>query len=317
MADCSHLLMRYNDLISLSKTDKKFLRAARTAIKNKVCRYIKENTDCVNVEFKGQGSFTMGTIIKPLNGEYDIDIGVYLRGYGPWRENWPRPETASSWLVKALYNHTSIKPINKAKCVRLKYQPLSSNREVGYHVDLPIYCEYHNLLNEKITRIAINGESQWSQKTDPTGFSNWFVTKCKTNSSDKNQLIRLVKYIKAWKDHVRGNSKFPSGMALTIIIAENYVPDKRDDIAFKETIRRAYNNLYLGFNLIFDTDSVQVNSPVVPWNDTLENLTRDQKIHFKNLFEKLVDASIIAVKNPNLMEAETTWKSYFDYRICR
>ncbi len=81
----------------------------------------------------------MNTIVKPVTGDYDIDIGVYLRGLSNFQSGWPKPETASQWLVNALQNHTSINPINKRTCVRIAYKPFLKNKEVAYHVDLPIY----------------------------------------------------------------------------------------------------------------------------------------------------------------------------------
>ncbi len=316
MADCTDLFLNYHQSISLTKTDRKFLRAARKAITQKIRKYFKENADCSKVDFKGQGSFTMDTIIKPLVGEYDIDIGVYLRGYGNWQSNWPTPETASGWLIAALKNHTSFKPINKTKCVRIKYQPTSANKEVAYHVDLPVYCEYYNFLNEKFTRIGVIGSTRWSEKSDPVGFSQWFFEKCAENQKDKNQLIRLVMYMKAWKDHIKENSRFPSGMALAILMANNYAPHKREDVAFKETIRLAYNSLYTGLNYqIFGINSVKINSPVIPMNDILENLDIDEKRNFRNLFENLVDAAILAVKNSSKAKSISIWQNYFDERM--
>lgn len=213
----------------------------------------------------------MGTIVKPLKGEFDIDVGVYLTGYSNWRSDWPKTETASSWLMKALENHTSNRPINKTSCVRVVYQPKDPEKQISYHVDLPIYIEYYNFLDYKYTRIGINGETQWEKKTDPVGLTKWFISKCKENKSDSKQLIRIVKYIKAWKEFKKGSRKFPSGIALTVLMAENYAPDTRDDKSFRETIRRAYNYLdgFLGVN--------SITKPVENNNDLLEKLTDEEK----------------------------------------
>src|SRR4051812_43025400 len=100
MADCSDQFLRFDDAISLTKVDRRFLRAARTAITKKITKYFEENDNCPKVEFIGQGSFSMGTIVKPLSGDYDIDIGVYLRGYSNWQSSWPSAETASRWLTE-------------------------------------------------------------------------------------------------------------------------------------------------------------------------------------------------------------------------
>jgi hypothetical protein len=309
MADCSEEFFKYNNLISLSPTEYDYLLSAQQAIERKIEKYFNEDNQYPKVEFIGQGSFSMGTIVKPLKGDYDIDVGVYLRGYTRWKSSWPTPEKASEWLVNALKNHTSTPPRNKRACVRIEYKPVTNNKEVAYHVDLPIYCEYNNLIGSKITKIGIIGENDGWFKSDPVGLTNWFLEKCQESKRDDEQLIRLVKYIKAWKDFKSIGSKFPSGMALTILMAENYRPDERDDVSFKETIRYAFNN---HFN-VFQSDSIE--KPVEPGNNVLERLTQIQLKNFISSFETLVDDAILAVKENDKEKALRLWKLHFDERM--
>ena len=79
MANISPAFKNYDKRISLSKTEREYLQNARNAVTDKIKAYIENNSDVPKVEFIEQGSFTMGTIIKPLSGGYDIDVGVYLR----------------------------------------------------------------------------------------------------------------------------------------------------------------------------------------------------------------------------------------------
>lgn len=309
MADCSHMFLSFDKSISLRATDTKYLRGARKAVMTKLRKHFSENTNCPKIDFIGQGSFTMGTIIRPLTGEFDIDIGIYLRGYSNWQSDWPSAETASSWLIKALENHTSTAPINKRTCVRIVYKPIGTSKEVAYHVDLPIYIEYENLLYDKYTRIGITGDTQWDLKTDPAGLTKWFISKCKQNSNDTKQLIRLVKYVKAWKDSRKGNTKFPSGVALTVLMAENYYPHTRDDLSFRETTRKAYNEL----NGIFGINSIT--KPVEHGNDLLERLTDDEKKNFMEEFERLVDDGKSAVEESDQKKAIAIWATHFDTRF--
>jgi len=311
MADCSKEFLDFDKRISLNKTERKLLRKARKAITNKIVTCFKQNPNCPDVEFKPQGSFSMGTIIKPLNGEYDIDIGVYLKGYSNWQRDWPKPEIVSYWLTSALKNHTSIPLVNKRNCIRVTYKPINIENDVSYHVDLPIYCDYINFLEQKKTRIGITGETQWSNKSNPIKFTEWFFEKCKKNKKDKGQLIRLVKYMKAWKEHINIDSKFPSGMAFTVLLANNYYPDKRDDISFRETIRKSYNNLYFWYPLWENS----ITSPLEPYNDLLAKLTAKQKQRFKNTFEELVDDAKKAIKEFDKEIALSFWKKHFDRRM--
>jgi len=310
MADCSNTFLKFNTAISLNKTDRKYLRSARKAVTGKIRSYFAENSHCPKVEFIGQGSFTMDTIVKPLSGDYDIDIGVYLRGLSNDPSEWHAPEAVSQWLINALQNHTQTSPINKTTCVRIVYKPITKDKEVAYHVDLPIYVEYKNFWDENKTRIGFIGEKQWSEKSDPVGFTKWFIGKCQKNDKDKNQLIRLVKYFKAWKDHRSQNSKFPSGMVLTILLAENYYPNDRDDLAFRETIRKAYNNVYSIFFGMWG-----INKPVEPNNDLTEKLNSNQKKYFMKCFEDLVDDGKRAIEESDQEKAFLLWKIHYDSRF--
>jgi predicted nucleotidyltransferase len=80
-----------------------------------------------------QGSYEMGTGIKPLNGgDYDIDIGVYFELDV---DKYKDPVEVKQWVCKALDGHTNSVDI-KEPCVRVEY---SVGGEPKYHVDLAIY----------------------------------------------------------------------------------------------------------------------------------------------------------------------------------
>lgn len=310
MSDCSGLFLAFNDTISLTDADRKVLRSARNAITTKIKKYFTENAHCPKVEFKVQGSFTMNTIIKPIDGDYDIDIGVYLKGYTNYQSSWPKPEAASQWLINALRDHTTTPPVNKRNCVRIIYKPKSASSNVSFHVDLPLYCEYTDWLGDKYTRIGIVGDKQWSQKSDPTGFTQWFNGKCQ-QSKDKSQLVRLVKYLKAWKEFNKNDSKFPSGMALTILAANNYCPDSREDIAFCRTIEKAYDSLFSFWSL----SEEQIKSPVQPYNNVLARLSDTQIKNFKKSFTLLVTNAKNALKEQDYDTASDIWRKQFGARM--
>lgn len=313
MADCSDIFISFNSNISLTKTAIRNLRAARSAIKRKIIQYFSESIKPLQFEFFGQGSFTFGTIIRPLNGEYDIDIGIYIKDQSKWRDEWPTPESISERIKSALIGHTSYNPINKRKCVRIIYRSTQASNNLSYHVDLPIYIKYKNFFGEEITRIGINGPIQWSQKSNPKGLTNWFIQQCLINKSDKEQLIRLVKYIKAWKDFKSDGTKFPSGIALTVLMSENYSPHERDDIAFKETTRKAYNKLFMWYDLL---GMKNIYNPVLPDSILTDNLTKTQKEYFRQCFEQLVDDAKIAIDEPDYAKSLQLWQGHLGTRFC-
>lgn len=68
MADVTREVNKYLDKISLLQNQKDELRKSREALADKIKDHFKEKSRKVPV-FKQQGSFDMGTIIKPIEWE--------------------------------------------------------------------------------------------------------------------------------------------------------------------------------------------------------------------------------------------------------
>lgn len=305
MGNSSASFKYFNDTITLKPSEKKYLRKARTAITTKIINKFSAKAQIPPVKFKVQGSFTMNTIIRPLNGEFDIDIGTHFIFPSKDRDNWPNPQTVSGWLFDAVKNHTSIEAENRTTCVRVTYKPLATN-EYGYHVDLPIYGEYENSWNNKYTVIGMNDERKWNEKSDPLGFTNWFNIKCNANKSDKNQLVRLVKYLKAWKDFQTKDIKMPSGMILTILAAKNYFPNERDDIALYKILNEVHFLLWWSFSII---------KPVEPKNDLVDNYSTRKKNYFMERLREFRDDAYTAINSSSDEDAIKIWQKHFGDRF--
>src|ERR1700756_4935855 len=110
MADCNDLFRKFEREISLRSTEIKFLRKARTTLTTRIKNSFSGKEQIPPIEFKVQGSFTMDTIIRPLNGEFDIDLGIYFKFPSLDRDTWPTPQTVSKWVYDAVDGHTSIPP---------------------------------------------------------------------------------------------------------------------------------------------------------------------------------------------------------------
>lgn len=298
--------IEFENTISLTPTDVKFLRKARTTVKNKISKYFTETLGIPAPKFIVQGSFTMGTIIKPISGSFDIDLGVYVNFGSNEVNDWPRPETVSKWLKDSLFHHTNTTPINKKTCVRIKYKPTTKSNDIQYHVDLPIYAVSKNLLGWESIRIGQNGEKGWKEKSDPKGFSEWFNEVSQENENDKDQFKRVVKYLKAWKDQNKKRRKFPNGMLLTVLAGKSYNPNTRDDLAFYKTVRKIYNKL---------TWSNKVRKPVEPFNDLGNYLTSSQWGKFHESLGHLVDDLKYVLKVEDYSEGINILRNQFGNRF--
>lgn len=286
MADCHDLFQKFYDEIKLSTSKKEILKQARDALRKRIKDYFNKEKKETPPNFWGQGSYAMSTIVNPLDGEYDIDDGVYLQNLDKdYRENWPTPGTVHGWIYQAVKGHTKDDPIDKRTCIRVVY--------IGeHHVDLPIYGEYGGKYY-----LAEKEEKGW-HPSDPEALTDLFKKQVKQNGE---QLRRTVRYLKAWTDYKSktNNVKLPSGLILTVLAVENYTSRARDDSAFGRTIRGIYEKI---------SDSFIVHNPVDRTEILSNSLTDIQKKNFKDLLYNLVECANKTLGEKSKKEACKIWR---------
>ena len=243
MANMHLLFLDFDSEIKLSTTKSDDLRRGRDALREDVKGWFSDNSKQAP-SFCWQGSFAMKTTVNPINGtEYDIDDGVYLNGYDCDQDEWPSTVTVHSWVKTATDDRTSQDSIDKNTCVRICYA-------AGYHIDLPIY-----IMKDDVAYLAHKSKG-WIE-SDPKAFTDWFIGLVKDQGE---QLRRIVRYLKAWKDYDDVPLK---GIELTILAANNYDSFvDRDDKALKNTLA----------NIILSLErSYSCRKPVAPYEDLFES----------------------------------------------
>ena len=188
MANLNKLFISFSQDITISTTKKDSLKRSRDALRQDIRNWFYDN-DKRQPFFKGQGSYAMKTLLNPIGGnEYDIDDGIYISGYGNEDiSKWPSPVTVHAWIKKAVEDRTYAGAIDKDTCVRVSYSS-------GYHIDLPAYiCSGDNAY------LAHKGKGWFI--SDPKSFTKWFIDKVKNEQVYGEQLRRIVKYLKAWRDY--------------------------------------------------------------------------------------------------------------------
>lgn len=256
MANTHKQFQDYLGKIRLTAAKRDNLKGSRKANRDRICKHFGEVLKRPVPEFKGQGSFSMRTNLNPLNGaEYDLDDGVYLLGLGTDESKWPTPETVHGWIVDAVKNATSEPPINKARCVRVRYA-------ADYHIDLPIYARDANGV-PKIFELR-----KPPYESNPVAFTEWFNQQV----SDKgSQLKPIARYLKGWRDFQGGDAKIASGLALTILASNHFIKCDRDDEALVKVVGAMVSHLEWGGS---------IKKPVTPFEDLSANWTSDQRSKF-------------------------------------
>lgn len=282
MANLNKLFLEYGENIILSKKEKDTITTGRDALRNKIKKNFKDN-DRSEPKFCTQGSFIMNTtILQKIGQEYDLDNGVYLQGYSNNIAEWPSTYTVHKWIKDAVDNHTKMPPIDKNTCVRVVYTD-------GYHIDLPSYIvreeELEDGTTEKVAYLAHKTKG-WIV-SDPKAFTAWFRKKVKENGE---QLRRMVKYLKGWKDNKEIDLK---GISITILVGNHFsAEDQRDDIALLKTVTNIIDELEDDFNCY---------KPVIPTDEDLfDGMSETKKnsiLNGLNSLKKKLDKAINEVEN--------------------
>ncbi len=290
-SNCDDLLMRFNEAITIDEDKVERLRRAHYTIRDKLSNYFRSNTDLPVPSFFIQGSYKTKTLIENANAFCDVDLGVFF----PKRPN-VKIETLKNHIKNALTGHTSRGVSIKAKCVRLNYVR-------NFHIDLPIFYVDENTNK---TFFGIHGH-KW-EPSEPKLFISWF-NNC---TKDKPQIVRVIRYLKAWSDQVKNKKgrKFPCGLALTIWAIQFYEPSKRDDVSLFHTCSGIFE--YLSNE---PRGSWEARMPVEPYDNTLDRLSISNRAFFYNEFNNLVSIIADAVSSHDKTRAMGSWRHIFGYRF--
>lgn len=301
MADCHNLFTDFNSTIRLNDSKRKSLKKSRKSLRDKIRKFFKEEKeDEIKPKFHGQGSFMLDTIVEPIpevveeDGVektllyYDVDDGVYFIGDNSERKS---VQTYHNWIVEAIDGHTNTPPVDKNTCVRTLFAD-------GHHIDMPIYFKEEG----KTPELAHRAKG-WIE-SDPKSFQEWFEKKVKVYP----QLRRIVRYLKAWSNYretQRKEKPMVSGFILTILAANNYMSNQRDDIALKETLILIKSSLDASFTCY---------RPTAP---TDENLLDGyaHKDYFIQCLSDLIDSAKGALAETNQKKACEKWQKHFGDRF--
>ena len=281
--------IKYNKELKLTSSRSDSLKSSRKELRKKIRNWFKENkSDELQPKFGGQGSFMMGTTINPIpeyddDGnkilKYDLDDGVYFIEKED-EDNKKSINTWHNWIFDSVKGHTSKDSTRKTTCVRVNYAD-------GHHIDLPIYYK-------KDDDIQLAHKSKDWIDSDPKEFYQWF------NSEKNAQKERFIRYFKGWKNYREINNsglKLPSGFEFTILVVKHYVADDNDDKAFRETVRKMYNELN-------KVDGFKCIRPTTPEGENVfENYSETRKNNFLNTLSSLLKDLDRANDEKNFMKA--------------
>ena len=254
-----------------------------------------------------QGSYAMSTGVIPVDGDYDIDVGVVFNG-DPTQLD---PLFVKGRVFEIVQPHTS-RVVWQRPCITVHYQ---NQGELIYHVDLPIYLkdsrgQLHLALGKQHSSAP---HKRWEVQ-DPKGLIQ--KVQEKHSGEDRNQFRRVVRYLKRWKGHnFPSNGKAaPVGIGLTLCALQGFSPTRKsnwvygygtpvssadyDDLAVTlalvQWIRGQFRQVWSGGQVV---NRLKIQTPVQPFDDVFERMTDQQMLEFYQRLGTLED---------NLKEAQRT-----------
>ncbi len=244
MADMSKEFLEFFDKIDLTSAKEKNLRSSRDALRKDIKNYFQNTLGENQPKFHIQGSMAMRTTVNPLDDEYDIDDGIYIKNkdIDPNDDTtWPDVDEAHTQIVDAVSAGRVVE--EKDTCVRVIYSK-------NYHVDLPIYIKDFD--NEDFIPKLAHKESGWIE-SDPKANTKYFLEKKDVHG---DQMKRIIMYLKALKDYQETelNKEFGvSGFELTLLVCRDFITydeSKREDQTFHQTLENILHKCLASIPLI-------------------------------------------------------------------
>jgi hypothetical protein len=231
-----------------------------------------------------QGSYKYATLIKPvhLGEEYDVDVGLYFE-WDDEQDVEPTPKQLRDWVQAELLDYEKTCACLKKVEVPAKERCSRASYIRQFHIDTPVY---HLNTDSDVRRLACLS-NKW-EHSDPKNLYKWF--KEVVPEGDRDQLRRLVRYLKAWAavsfDDIPDSR--PSSIFLTVLAAEEFrglwlhrFLRMADDEALIKVIGAIYRRL---------SANKKVSNPV----DTREDLNRMSSSEWDGFLPRLATLHDIA-----------------------
>lgn len=301
MVNLQDAFLEFHDNIKLDD-ENETLREKRDILLKVLKDHISD--DAASYTTFNQGSYAMGTGIKPDNGDYDIDVGVK---FDIDKDDYTDPIEPKRWVRDALDGHTKSVKIRRS-CVTVTYQ---KDDEPIYHVDFAVYANDNADQNMYIAKGKefSNYDMKYWEESDPEGLINLIRDKY-SDADDRKQFRRTIRYMKKWRSHnsyLTGNGE-PTGIALTVLAYNlfncvktyDFYKDKNvyDDYT---AIKNFVDAIKSQFVLDYDSDNseyyhrISEKLPVAPYNDLFEKMTSKEMQTFyeqiSNMQDKLSEVS--------------------------
>ncbi|MGC3965142.1 MAG: nucleotidyltransferase [Rhodocyclaceae bacterium] len=237
-----------------------------------------------------QGSYSMHTGVVPLDGNFDIDVGLI---FDCTKDKYPDPVALKKKVRDALNTNVRTVVIRRP-CVTVNYM---SGGEIAYHVDLAIYAKGTDgqLYLAKGKENSAEEHRFW-EVADPKELTKR-VCNAFEDSNEQAQYRRCIRYLKRWRQVQFQGGGAPVSIALTVAALLWFRPNfgmsgkPADLLAMLDWV----NSILGQFTYEYSLDDglhqrLKVLLPVTPYTDLMSKRTAAQMTSFREKLEALRDA---------------------------
>jgi hypothetical protein len=323
MADLQKQFVEFDDKIRLQDTKRSELAQKRKNILDTLSAGIKrqreEGKNIPSYRPFNQGSYDIFTSIEPLDGDYDLDVGIE---FDLAKADYKDPLEVKRWVFDAVDGHTENVEM-KEPCITVSY---TRQGETKFHVDLPVYSKASRNPDNKcyLARgkdTTAKSERIW-EATAPEKLTDLLNEKW-SDADERCQYRQVIRAMKRWKNvnfSSEGNAA-PRGITLAVAAYYWFYPSshwvdgkkKFDNLSALESFVAAFKNQFIQK---YDLNNkpyncVTVQCPAEPFDDLCGRMSAEQMRQFYNKLDDLLTALKSAKQDPDPHTASKTLRRQF------
>jgi hypothetical protein len=305
VANVQKYFVQFDEAIRFERDDEKAILAEKRKrvldrLSEGIKRQRRDGAKIPSYEHFNQGSYAMNIGVKPIDGDFDIDVGLR---FDLSKDDYPDPVTVKIWVHDAVKNHTKHVEMRRG-CVTVYYQ---EDGEDIYHVDLVCYSSREKNADKKDYfakgKPDSKAEDRRWEPSDPQELQDLITGKY--SNDDAQQFRRVIRALKRWKDlrlseYVRAA---PKGIALTVAAYHWFeVSSKKDSFANSvkyddvEALRGLVSQMLDKFQAVWSDEAKEflprlcIQLPIGPHSDLCDNMSNASMRGFQERLEQLLGA---------------------------
>ena len=254
-----------------------------------VNRYLKRNLRGYQ-RIDRQGSYGMDTLIRPVNedDEYDADIQVVMS---------PSPDWKAKDYLDALRD-TLAENHNLADKIKIGTRCVTLDYAGDFHLDMV------PRVTQQGGHFICNRENNCFEKTDGTGYRNWFSDQSRITRVNLKRAVRLLKFVRD-----RQNNYVAKSILLTTMAGKAIHPSDRGEEAVR-TVANTLTTILTRMDRYLQRHEAmpEIRNPALASENFNRHWTQDRYVYFRERIHSHAQIALEALQSPSIEESIRMWR---------